>query len=98
MSKRICLYCRHYHHKEDVYDGLKEVMPGVCVPKMKTIEAHCDTYPDRCKDWWKKNGNVTPDNAEEMNCFEFTEDGKMLNDLIEDAKELLSEIKKDKPE
>ena len=72
-------------------------MRGVFVPKMKTIAAHCDTHPDKCEEWWKKNGHLTSDDSEEMDCFEFTEDGKMLNDLIEHAKKILNEIKKDKP-
>lgn len=91
--KRICLYCNHFHHKQDVYDGYKEVMRGVFIPRMKTIPAHCDTYPAKCEEWWKKNGHLTSDNAEEMDCFDFTEDCKMLNDIIELSKEILADIK-----
>lgn len=93
MARKICPYCVHYHYRETVYDGLKEVMPGVCVPNMKTIDAHCVKHPEICKGWWERNGNLRSDNAEEMDCFEFTEEGKMLDEMIEQSKELLAKIK-----
>lgn len=95
MSKRICLYCRHFHYEKNVYDGLKEVMRGVYVPKTKTIEAHCDKHPDKYEDWWAKNWLLPTNDAEEMDCFEFTEGGKKLNDIIELSKDILKDIKKE---
>lgn len=41
----------------------------------------------------ERNGNLTSDNAEEMDCFEFTEEGKMLDEMIEQSKEILAKIK-----
>jgi len=92
--RRVCLYCARFHHNENVYDGREEVLPGIFAPKMKTIEMHCDKYPEKCKQWWERNGNVTSDEAEEMDCFEFTKSDQKLQDLIDQATDILDQVKK----
>ena len=76
--QRICLYCKNYHHEKAVYDGM--------------TEGQCELYPERCKEWWKRNGNLPLKKAEEMECFDESEHQKKFNRMIEGIDKLLDEI------
>ena len=93
--KDSCLDCQFYKPKKTVFDGLKPMGFGICVPKEKVIEHHCTKHPKIFKKWWEANKNKTRENIDDVpKCFLLHEFQRPLKEMIDLAKEILDKIEK----
>ena len=95
MVKYTCLDCKYYCLKKKVYDGLKPIMFGVCVPKEKTIEHHCTEHQDVFVKWWNENSmKRRVDITEVPDCLELNEHLTKLNKMNQLVEDILDRISK----
>ena len=92
MCKYSCLDCKNYRPSETKVVGRKLECNGmISVPVYGEIPHHCDVHPRYFKKWWKINAKKrrTDEDYVEPKCYEPTETGKLLQEMIDISKEIL---------
>ena len=51
-------------------------------------------FDKKMNEWWSKNGHKINEDLDDMDCHEYSDDVKVLNDLNKKASELLKKLKK----
>lgn len=93
MAKYTCLDCKYYCPENKVYDGLKPIMPGVCVPKEKIVKHFCTKHQDVFVKWWNENGKKhRADVTEVPECLELNNHLAALNKANQFAIKILDDI------
>lgn len=95
MAKYTCLDCKHYCPEKKVFNGIKPMGFGVCIPKEKTIEHHCILHQDVFIKWWKENRmKRAVDITEVPDCLELNDHLSQLNKMNQLMEEILDIINK----
>lgn len=77
-----------------VFDGLRPICHGVCVPKEKVIEHHCEKNQDIFEKWWGENGKKRRDDITDVpDCLELNDNLVRLNNLIQLTEDVFEKIK-----
>jgi len=97
--KHGCMECQHFRHSEEVLDGFNvEDLGGIIVrtPKYKTLPVRCVLHNERFQAWWEANKDKpSTETVAPEECFELSETLKPLEEMINLAKKILDDIKKE---